>query len=124
MALEGLTDAAVQADPAGVAHLLGERLAHQRVREAELVGGAAGLDEAGGFGLLDRFERVVGERLQHVQAEVAADHGGDRQRLPRRLGELGEATRDDVADAVGQPRIAQRLAHEERVAAGALVQAP
>ena len=85
-------------------------------------------------GLLERLEQLLPRPARHRrergEPEVAAEHGGGRERLDRRGRQPREAARDEVLDALGEARrlvgrlgeAAQHLLDEERVARGAALE--
>ena len=119
-----------------------ERLAHERVREHEAVGVVGDLaHEPGLVRLLERgddpLDRLVEQRLEHLQPELAADHRRGGEHCRGGVGEAREARADELpsrprargrggacrrvsSERVGEA--AQRLLDEERVAVGALLQ--
>ena len=86
-ARDRLADAAVQPRPAQLREPVVERRAHERVREGVAADPARLAQHARLDALLERADqRVVLERRdrrQHVEVELAADHGRHLQRLAR-----------------------------------------
>ena len=133
--LERLARAQVQPRPARGGGGVVERLAHERVPEGEVVDLRRVLDhDARAQGLLQRLEQLLPRPARHLrergEPEVAAEHGGGRERLDGRRLQPREAARDEVLDALGQARLivgrlgqaAQHLLDEERVAGGAVLE--
>ncbi len=131
--LQRLADRVVQPHPARGHVLVVERLAHQRVGEHEAVDVVLDLADQPGVDRLlqgrdQPLDRLVDQRVEDLQAELAADHRGHRQRLHGRRVEALEPARDHLLDALGDAVVAvgvraHELLDEERVAVGVRVQA-
>ena len=141
-ALERLADPQVQPRPPHPGQPVVERLADQRVGEAAAAVHAGDLgDDVCADALLDHLvERVLVvrlERLEQLDAELAADHRRGRQHVARGVRQRRQPPLDDLADPLGElvrPRRAVALAapagaevpdhllEEERVALGLLEQ--
>ena len=84
-----------------------QRLAHQRVREHEAVDVVLDLADQPGVDRLlqggdEPLDRLVDQRLEHLQPELAPDHRRDRQRPASvSLVEPREPPRDHLLDALG-----------------------
>ena len=113
--LERVGDRAVQPHPPGEAELLVDRLADERVGEAVAAGPRAVLaDELRRGRLLDGLEDVDArervEALEQGEVEVAPDDGGGLQRAVRAVAQARQATAEDLAHALRDPRARARLA--------------
>ena len=102
--LEELGDLLVAAGPAGDAHLLVQRRAHQGVGEAPTA--HAGLEhEMGGDGGVEGVEHGVFLEAAHAQqqleVEVGTDHRRDREDLVGVVGQAAQAATDHVAHPFG-----------------------
>jgi hypothetical protein len=101
-----LGDPAVQAQPAGGADLLVERLADQRVREAIAPRGRGKIaDDPRALRLLEKLEHGVLRQLAHLrehgQLELAPDHRGDAEHAVALLGQRAEPSTHHLAHALG-----------------------
>ena len=123
------------AQVARVRELLVDGLADQRMREAIASEHAGGLDhDLGGDRMLEALRDLFGgqfaDALQHVEPELASDHGAKGQQAPAGLVETTQAAQEEVLHAlrhadprersgpVIRARVAQHLLDEERVALG------
>jgi hypothetical protein len=131
--LQRLRDPVVRAHAAARALALVKRLADEHVREHEAVGGVFDFADQRGLGrLLERGDdpvlRLLDERVEHLELELAADHRGDGDQLVGGLAQPGEPRADQLLDALGDPggaargQAAERLLDEERVAVRVLLQ--
>ena len=143
LALDRLADLAVQAHAACRGHVLVERLAHDGVREAVVLGRVRLLDDqAGGDRLVEQVEELVAlalaDDLERVEVELPPEDRRDREHLVAVVGEVLQPPADDLADALRDPDApaaggvglvepalgreqAHDLADEERVALGLAV---
>ncbi len=141
--LQHLADLPVQADALRRAHLVVERLADERVREAMPSDGLGDLgDDARADRFVEPFEELLGrrpgERREHVEAELATDRRRDAQHLVAgggeplqpspdhlahalRHGELGAGDLSLGAEAPFGHQETHDLADEERIALGLAV---
>ena len=99
---ERLADPAVPHPPTRRQDALVERLAGQRVDEADARAIRVGLQQVGLHRPLDdRQQRLIVE-VRHLGPErerhLLPDHGGNRQRLARRLAEPGDAAIDHLPE--------------------------
>jgi hypothetical protein len=136
--LEDGADPAVEVEALGGREVLVERLADQLVDEPVLTwDGGVLRDDARVAGLVEHLEQPgdlePARPLEHAQVEVAADDGGQAERLDGVRAEVGHAPAQEGADLLRDPRVAvpepvwadqaNDLAEEERIAAGERVQA-
>ena len=149
--VEQLGDLAVQPYPLVGTELLEQRLAHERVREAQSSGAALDLDdELRGDGFVELIGCEVLVDLQHRRdetgIELTAEHRGRPQQVVGRVGKPGQSLPDHIAHTFGQTRLARRhradpnavdlhqrtgldevpqhLGHEERIAVGLGCESP
>ena len=131
-ALERVGDPGVEADPASLAELLVERLAHERMGERVTAGpaGASRTICARAASSSASSGSLVEDPFEQLEVELAARDGGGGQHALGLRGEPGEAAADDVLDAFGDRQLGARIEREvpedlldvERVAAGLAVQ--
>src|SRR5262245_14880883 len=102
----------MQPDALEVAQLPVERLADERVGEAVPCDRARHLvDDAYRDRFLEDLEQPllldVAHSLEHVEAELLADDGGEREPLGARIAQAGEPVPDDLPDALGEMDLAR-----------------
>ena len=110
---------------AGGRKLLVDRLAKQRVGEAEPPHRLRRLDQDIGVDrLLDQVDETIAwvleDALEHVELEVATGDRGDRERLAAVVAQAAQAAQQQILDAVrhaARRRIPIRLARRRRAAA-------
>ena len=129
-AFERVRDPRVQAHAPAGRQLVPDRLAHERMREAEAIQHPGGSHEARPLGSLEGvesgFEVDIDRVGQHVGVEVRARHRGGGKDVGRPVWQPGEAPAHDVAHPRSdlRARVAvlaeagEHLADEERVALG------
>ena len=114
--LEDLPEPAVEPDAPGGRHRVVERVADQRVREAQAAQAAGHVrDDAGVGRLVEHVQQVVaGEfapALERLEAELAPDHRREREDAAAVVGEPLQATLDHVTHTLGNRQPPQGLTH-------------
>lgn len=111
---EDLPEPAVEPDAPGGRHRVVERVADQRVREAQAAQGAGHVrDDAGVGRLVEHVQQVVASELaralERLEAELAPDHRREREDAAAVVGEPLQATLDHVTHTLGNRQAPQRL---------------